>query len=121
MKSEGKNKGFQCDRCKHKEQNIKKILVPQERTIKTGLYIPTPKAHRHLTKPSQRYGIEKTKFLLEKSSSEGLIWTYDHLQFLQSGNRSVGYEPAGITWLPHLADSILTQGEYISVCTTYVK
>lgn len=73
MKSEGKNKGFQCDRCKHKEQNIKKILVPQERTIKTGLYIPTPKAHRHLTKPSQRYGIEKTKFLLEKSSSEGLI------------------------------------------------
>jgi tRNA(Ile2)-agmatinylcytidine synthase len=73
MKSEGKNKGYQCDRCKHKEQNTKKILVPQERTIKTGLYIPTPKAHRHLTKPSQRYGIEKTKFLFEKSSSEGLI------------------------------------------------
>ena len=40
---------------------------------------------------------------------------------LQSGNRSAGYEPAGITWLPHLADSILTQGEYISVCTTRKK
>ena len=73
MKSEGKNKGYQCDRCKHKDYNIKKILIPQERRIKTGLYIPTPKAHRHLTKPLQRYGIEKTKFLFEKSSSEGLI------------------------------------------------
>lgn len=73
MKSEGRNKGYQCDRCKHKDYNTKKILVPQERRIKTGLYIPTPKAHRHLTKPLQRYGIEKTKFLFEKSSSEGLI------------------------------------------------
>jgi tRNA(Ile2)-agmatinylcytidine synthase len=73
MKSEGKNKGHQCDRCKHKDPNAKKILIPQERTIKTGLYIPTPKAHRHLTKPLQRYGIEKTRVLFEKRSSEGLI------------------------------------------------
>ena len=73
MKSEGKNKGYQCDRCKHKDRSTKKILVSQDRTIKTGLYIPTPKAHRHLTKPLQRYGIEKAKVLFEKSSSEGLI------------------------------------------------
>ncbi len=73
MKSEGKNKGHQCDRCKHKDPNAKKILIPQERTIKIGLYVPTPKAHRHLTKPLQRYGIEKTKVLFEKRSSEGLI------------------------------------------------
>jgi tRNA(Ile2)-agmatinylcytidine synthase len=73
MKSEGKNKGNQCDRCKHKDPHAKKILIPQERTIKTGLYIPTPKAHRHLTKPLQRYGIEKTRVLFEKRSSEGLI------------------------------------------------
>lgn len=66
MKSEGKNKGYQCDRCKHKDYNTKKILLLQERRIKTGLYIPTPKAHRHLTKPLQRYGIEKTKFLFKK-------------------------------------------------------
>ena len=66
MKSEGKNKGYQCDRCKHKDRNMKKILILQERAIKTGLYIPTPKAHRHLTKPLQRYGIEKTEFLFEK-------------------------------------------------------
>ncbi|HXV46087.1 MAG TPA: tRNA(Ile)(2)-agmatinylcytidine synthase [Nitrososphaera sp.] len=59
MKSEGRNKGFQCDRCKHKDTNAKKVFVPQERVIKGGLYVPTPKAHRHLTKPLQRYGLEK--------------------------------------------------------------
>jgi tRNA(Ile2)-agmatinylcytidine synthase len=59
MKSEGRNKGFQCDRCKHKDTNAKKVFVPQERVIKAGLYVPTPKAHRHLTKPLQRYGLEK--------------------------------------------------------------
>jgi tRNA(Ile2)-agmatinylcytidine synthase len=74
MKSEGRNKGYQCDKCKHKEVNAKKIFVPQERGIKTGLYIPTPKAHRHLTKPVQRYGIEKSdlqavkKIVLSKPS-----------------------------------------------------
>jgi len=62
MKSEGRNKGYQCDRCKHKDTTARKIFVPQERGIKTGLYIPTPKAHRHLTKPLQRYGIEKSDF-----------------------------------------------------------
>jgi tRNA(Ile2)-agmatinylcytidine synthase len=66
MKSEGKNKGYQCDRCKHKDYNTKKISILQERRIKTGLYIPTPKAHRHLTKPLQRYGLEKTRFLFKK-------------------------------------------------------
>lgn len=59
MKSEGRDKGYQCDRCKHREAGAKKIFVPQERGIKTRLYVPTPKAHRHLTKPLQRYGIEK--------------------------------------------------------------
>jgi tRNA(Ile2)-agmatinylcytidine synthase len=64
MKSEGRNKGYQCDRCKHRDAGAKKVFVPQERGIKTGLYVPTPKAHRHLTKPLQRYGIEKAKFQL---------------------------------------------------------
>ena len=59
MKSEGENKGYQCDRCKYKDARAKKIFTPRERGIKAGLYIPTPMAHRHLTKPLQRYGIEK--------------------------------------------------------------
>jgi tRNA(Ile2)-agmatinylcytidine synthase len=63
MKSEGRNKGYQCDRCKHKDAGAKKILIHKERGIKTGLYVPTPKAHRHLTKPLQRYGIEKARLL----------------------------------------------------------
>ncbi len=64
MKSEGRNKGYQCNRCKHKDASANKILVPLERGIKTGLYVPTSKAHRHLTKPLQRYGIEKAGFQL---------------------------------------------------------
>src|SRR5205085_6206095 len=59
MKSEGKAKGFQCDRCKHRDPQGKKILLPRNRDLQTGLYIPDAKAHRHLTKPLQRYGREK--------------------------------------------------------------
>jgi tRNA(Ile2)-agmatinylcytidine synthase len=59
MKSEGKNKGFQCYTCQYKDSSAKKICVLQNRNIKTGLYIPTPKSHRHLTKPIHRYGMEK--------------------------------------------------------------
>jgi tRNA(Ile2)-agmatinylcytidine synthase len=66
MKSEGRNKGYQCDRCKHRDPNVKKIFVLKERGIATGLYIPTPKAHRHLTKPLQRYGIEKRGLGIQK-------------------------------------------------------
>ena len=65
--------------------------------------------------------LKRQNSCLKKSSSEGLIWTYGHPQFCKSGNRSAGYEPAGITWLPHLADSILTQGEYISVYTAWSR
>jgi tRNA(Ile2)-agmatinylcytidine synthase len=62
MKSEGKNKGYQCKKCKIIDKKCKKILLIKTRSIKEGLYIPTLKAHRHLTKPFHRYGKEKTKF-----------------------------------------------------------
>jgi tRNA(Ile2)-agmatinylcytidine synthase len=67
MKSEGRNKGYQCDKCKYKEVGAKKIMVPQKRGIEIALYLPTPKAHRHLTKPMQRYGSEKAGFKLLNS------------------------------------------------------
>ncbi len=61
MKSEGKSKGFQCMKCKFKEPaSVRKEIVKLQRKISPGIYIPTPKAHRHLTKPLQRYGLEKT-------------------------------------------------------------
>jgi tRNA(Ile2)-agmatinylcytidine synthase len=62
MKSEGKNKGYQCKKCKRVDKTNKKIPLLKTRLIQEGLYIPTLKAHRHLTKPFHRYGKEKTKF-----------------------------------------------------------
>ncbi|AIF82155.1 putative DNA-binding protein containing a Zn-ribbon domain [Candidatus Nitrososphaera evergladensis SR1] len=62
MKSEGRNKGYQCEKCKFRDQKAQKIMVEKVRAIKPGLYVPTPKAHRHLTKPVHRYGMEKTGF-----------------------------------------------------------
>ena len=63
MKSEGKNKGYQCKKCKKIDRTSKKISLIKPRLIQEGLlYIPVLKAHRHLTKPIHRYGKEKTKF-----------------------------------------------------------
>ena len=59
MKSEGKNKGYQCYICKTRIRNSGKIKTEKDRKLKSGLYIPEPIAHRHLTKPSSRYGMEK--------------------------------------------------------------
>ena len=67
MKSEGKDKGFQCKRCKLKEPYIiQKANIHLPRKIHVGLYIPTPKAHRHLTKPLHRYGLEKVSTYYNK-------------------------------------------------------
>jgi tRNA(Ile2)-agmatinylcytidine synthase len=60
LKSEGKNKGFQCELCGYKGRMDQKIRIDKERNIKTGLYLPPPRSHRHLTKPIHRYGIEKS-------------------------------------------------------------
>ena len=59
MKSEGKNKGFQCNRCGYKDRNAEKLYIERDRNLEIGLYLPAPKSHRHLTKPIYRYGIEK--------------------------------------------------------------
>jgi tRNA(Ile2)-agmatinylcytidine synthase len=58
MKSEGNNKGFQCKNCGDKKSS--KIVVTKQRDIQLGTYQPYSKAHRHLTKPLHRYGMEKT-------------------------------------------------------------
>jgi tRNA(Ile2)-agmatinylcytidine synthase len=62
LKSDGKDKGYKCEICGHRERNAQKVAIELARDIKEGLYIPVPKAHRHLTKPLQRYGIEKSRF-----------------------------------------------------------
>ena len=55
MKSKGKNQGFQCIRCGKKSP--KKIIIKTPRKIRKQLYIPKISAHRHLTRPLQRFGI----------------------------------------------------------------
>ncbi len=64
LKSAGKNKGYKCESCGFKGFKDKEVLV-MERQINEGLYIPVAKAHRHLTKPLHRYGLEKSRNLEE--------------------------------------------------------
>ncbi len=60
MSSMGTGKGFRCKKCGYKNPKAEKVLVEIPRNnLKPGLYLPPPRAHRHLTKPIQRYGMEK--------------------------------------------------------------
>jgi tRNA(Ile2)-agmatinylcytidine synthase len=75
MKSEGKGKGFQCKKCKLRESSaLHKVRIQTPRAISTGLYIPTPKAHRHLTKPIHRFGLEKGSSSYSKELSINDNW-----------------------------------------------
>jgi tRNA(Ile2)-agmatinylcytidine synthase len=57
MKSEGRGKGYQCERCKFK--TFEKCNVTKPRNLIPGMYLPVIRSHRHLTKPMQRFGQEK--------------------------------------------------------------
>ncbi|RLG90677.1 MAG: hypothetical protein DRO36_05690 [Candidatus Hecatellales archaeon] len=59
MVSMGKGKGFRCEKCGFRDSKAKKVEVEVPRSLKEGLYLPPPRSHRHLTKPIQRYGMEK--------------------------------------------------------------
>jgi tRNA(Ile2)-agmatinylcytidine synthase len=60
MESMGREKGFRCKKCGVRERKAKKVQVQVKRDISTGIYIPPPRANRHLTKPLSRYGLEQT-------------------------------------------------------------
>jgi tRNA(Ile2)-agmatinylcytidine synthase len=62
MKSAGRDQGFRCPRCKYSSPKAPKQLLERKRSILPGLYIPDKKAHRHLTKPFSRYGLEKRRW-----------------------------------------------------------
>lgn len=57
MKSEGKNKGYQCKKCGAKAAAPE--YEPLKRDYSEGIYLPPPRSLRHLAKPLQRYGLEK--------------------------------------------------------------
>lgn len=67
MKSKGKNQGFQCIKCGKKSEN--KISMEIPRKIKKQLYIPIVSAHRHLSRPLQRFGRINKESIFDESSS----------------------------------------------------
>ncbi|MGB9960481.1 MAG: TiaS agmantine-binding domain-containing protein [Candidatus Bathyarchaeales archaeon] len=59
LNSMGKGKGFRCEKCGLKFQNMSKVAVKVKRELAKGLYVTSPRSQRHLTKPLERYGMEK--------------------------------------------------------------
>ncbi len=59
MKSMGRNKGYRCKRCGLRETGAEQVVSTLPRELDTGLYLPPPRAQRHLTKPRSRYGRER--------------------------------------------------------------
>jgi tRNA(Ile2)-agmatinylcytidine synthase len=59
LKSAGKGQGFKCKECHKKEPEAAKRNFRKQRALRIGIYVPNPKAQRHLTKPMSRYGHEK--------------------------------------------------------------
>jgi tRNA(Ile2)-agmatinylcytidine synthase len=66
LKSMGRNQGFRCERCGFKSTTARKVGVRVKREIKRGLYITSARSQRHLTKPSIRYGMEKSHVKIER-------------------------------------------------------
>lgn len=62
MESMGRGKGFRCRKCGFRDSSISKIKVESPRNLVLGVYLPTPSAQRHLTKPIGRYGKEKNGY-----------------------------------------------------------
>jgi tRNA(Ile2)-agmatinylcytidine synthase len=59
MEAMGREQGYRCRKCGLRGQEMTKQQVIIEREIQEGIYLPPPRAQRHLTKPLQRYGREK--------------------------------------------------------------
>jgi tRNA(Ile2)-agmatinylcytidine synthase len=57
--SMGKGQRFRCKKCGYRGAGLVKVPLEVPREIKIGLYLPPPRAERHLTKPVKRYGKEK--------------------------------------------------------------
>jgi tRNA(Ile2)-agmatinylcytidine synthase len=66
LKSMGKSKGFRCERCGFRTTSLKKAETRIKRDIERGLYITSTRSQRHLTKPTSRYGMEKSHETVDK-------------------------------------------------------
>lgn len=59
MESMGKDAGYRCRKCSYRDSKLKKTRIIHKREVLPGLYIPPPRAQRHLTKPLKRYSKER--------------------------------------------------------------
>jgi tRNA(Ile2)-agmatinylcytidine synthase len=57
--SMGRGQGFRCKKCGLRDPKLSRRRLQVERELEVGFYLPPPRAHRHLTKPRNRYGKEK--------------------------------------------------------------
>jgi tRNA(Ile2)-agmatinylcytidine synthase len=57
--SMGRGQGFRCRKCKARLPRASRVERLEHRKITPGVYLPPPSAHRHLTKPSSRGGINR--------------------------------------------------------------
>jgi len=59
MEAMGRDQGYRCRKCGLLGQEMRKQPVILKREVQQGVYLPPPRAQRHLTKPLHRYGLEK--------------------------------------------------------------
>ncbi len=58
--SMGRGQGFRCKRCGRRDAGLEKVTAVKPRTVELRVYLPDRGAHRHLTKPLERYGRERS-------------------------------------------------------------
>jgi tRNA(Ile2)-agmatinylcytidine synthase len=94
MKSEGRRKGFQCERCKSK--TFDKCNVTQPRNLIAGMYLPVVRSHRHLTKPIQSFGQDNYRPYLPGAHSRLHSNWYSDAQVLEDMLRSKHERSGGL-------------------------
>lgn len=57
MKSAGRGKGFKCLKCGYWTYSDRKNVVLLPRLLEPGVYLPSPRSYRHLTRPPEILGI----------------------------------------------------------------
>ncbi|MGC8836084.1 MAG: TiaS agmantine-binding domain-containing protein [Infirmifilum sp.] len=68
MKSAGKGKGYKCPKCGYRAKTLEKSIEERPRILEPGLYVPSMRAYRHLTRPREIIGLapEPLGILLSK-------------------------------------------------------
>ena len=72
--SMGKEQGLRCKKCKARFPRTLQVKKLGQRKIQLGVYLPPPRAQRHLTKPLSRYGVQDHSMLkISKSHIDHMI------------------------------------------------